>query len=182
MSEETKSFAIRFKEIRLGRGLSQKDYGKALSVSTPSVSRLEQGTATPDLELILRIVEKYDCDLIWLTTGEGNPDGSIGDIVKRNMMSLLKRDQSFRAEVLSDLGLRPPDEVARNSRIYNLLQSYRDDWQEIVSCTMRSVEGGTGEEKSNAERKIAGYQEGVAYLTVLLEVGRDPGFSQNTDS
>lgn len=175
MSEETTSFAVRFKELRLDKGLSQKEYGNALSVSTPSISRLEQGTATPDLDLILRIVKKYECDLIWLATGEGNPEGNVRDSDKHRMMTLLKRDQNYRAEVLSELGLRPSDEVARNSRIYNLLQSYRDDWQEIVSCTMRSVEGGTDEEKINVERKIAVYREGVAYLTVLLEVGRDPG-------
>ena len=175
MSEETKSFAVRFKDLRLDKGLSQKEYGNALSVSTPSISRLEQGTATPDLDLILRIVEKYDCDLIWLATGEGNPEGNVRDSDKRQMMALLKRDQSYRAEVLSALGLRPSTEVLRHIRVHEQLKYQRADWLVILECLIRSAEGASGAEMRTVESKISGYQEGVAYLNALLEVGRDPG-------
>lgn len=172
MPEVSKSFASRFKKIRLDQGLSQTQYSEALLLSVPSVSRLEHGQATPDLDLILRIVKKYSCDLVWLVTGEGRAEGNIGEATKRQIITLLKRDSIFRAEVLKELGLRPSAEVVRNSSIHNLLQSQRADWQEIVECLTRMIEGTSGAEREEAERKMTNFQNGVAYLDVLLEVGR----------
>lgn len=163
--------ALRIKKIRTDRNLSQKEYGSAIDVSVPTISRLEQGKVKPDAELILRIASVYECDLLWLMTGEGEPEGTIGELAKRQLMSQMKLDPVFRREILSELGLTPSTDVVRHPRVYLALQAQRDDWRAIVDCSLRATSDST---RAEIENSIKDYREGVAYLDVLLEVGKDP--------
>ena len=167
-------FPKRFKNIRTENNLSQKQYSDVLLVSVPSICRLEQGKATPDANLILRIVGLYKCDLVWLMTGEGNAVGDIGMSGKRQLLSQLSRDLEFRAEVLNELGLRSPSEVVRNQRVYDLLLAQRADWQEIVDLTVNSVKRASAEKRMEILKGIEEYKEGIDYLDVLLEIGLGP--------
>lgn len=167
-------FAERFKNIRVKHNLSQKQYSQALLLSVPSICRMEQGNATPDANLILRIVALYKCDLAWLMTGEGNAVGDIGESGKGKLLSQIKRDTEFRAEVLNELGLRSPAEVVRNQRVYDLILAQRADWQEIVELTENSVKRASAEKRKEVLKGVEGYREGIDYLDVLLEIGLGP--------
>jgi transcriptional regulator with XRE-family HTH domain len=167
-------FAERFKSIRVKNSLSQKQYSAALMVSVPSICRLEQGKATPDANLILRIVVLYKCDLVWLMTGQGNAVGDIGMSGKGQLLSQISRDPEFRAEVLNELGLRSPNEVIRNQRVYALLLAQRTDWQAIVELTENSVKRASAEKRKEVLKGVEGHREGIAYLDVLLEIGLGP--------
>ncbi len=104
-------------------------------------------------------------------TGEGKGQEETTESLKGKLLALLKKDQEFRDEVLSELGLRPPAEVPRNERIYRQLQEQWTDWQEIVELSERSESSAS---KKKTKKDIAFYKDGIAYLDVLLEVGHDP--------
>jgi predicted GTPase len=116
----------------------------------------------------------YKCDLVWLITGKGNAVGDIGELGKRQLLSQLKKDPKFRAEVLNELGLRSPAVVIRNPRIYNMLKAQRADWQEIIDLTKQSVAGTSDVKKTAAIEGVSEYLTGLDYIDVLLEAGRDP--------
>jgi len=69
------SIASRIKSVRTDNGLSVRKFASMLDVSSPTISRLETGQRTPDVNLILRISETFKKDLVWLMTG-GTADGS----------------------------------------------------------------------------------------------------------
>ena len=50
----------RLKEIRKDHGDTQESLGKKLGVSTPAVSKWEQGLTDPTLETLLQICRLYD--------------------------------------------------------------------------------------------------------------------------
>lgn len=117
------SFAARFKKMRIDRNLKQSDYAEVLNTSIPSISRLEQGTATPDAEIILRIIEKYDCDVLWLLTGKRQRDKSLGpesEVVMRdlNIHNQLKTQRDGMQEIVDQVA----DDKGGKSRSANLIR------------------------------------------------------------
>lgn len=66
------SIAIRIKQIRKAKKLSQLEFAKTLSVSQSSVSLYESGNRSPDNTFMSRFAEVFtDINLTWLITGEG---------------------------------------------------------------------------------------------------------------
>jgi transcriptional regulator with XRE-family HTH domain len=156
-----------------GQSISQEMFGIFLKdLSLPKINRVENGRRMPDIDFILRLRELTGCDLNWLLTGEGGDEQKSVASAKRTLLSMLQTDPEFRAEVMQELGVKPASEVARNDRIYKMLQAQRDDWTKIVETTMTSVSRLSEAEKKEAEEKIRGYRDGIAYLNVLLNVGR----------
>ena len=70
----------RIKQVRESQGLNQRDFGQRLSVSLPTITRVEKGYRVPDGEFIVRMVEAFDCDVRWLLLGEGDIAGECGRI------------------------------------------------------------------------------------------------------
>jgi transcriptional regulator with XRE-family HTH domain len=70
------SIASRIKAVRLSQELSLRKFASKLDVSSPTISRLENGQRTPDVTLILRIVEIFGCSLVWLMTGISEDAGT----------------------------------------------------------------------------------------------------------
>ena len=56
----------RLKELRLTRGMTQKDLAAVLGLQTYSVQRLEYGTARPSLEMLVAIADFFDVSLDYL--------------------------------------------------------------------------------------------------------------------
>lgn len=61
--------ASRIKFVREAKNLNIRNFASMLGSSAPTISRLENGQRTPDVDLILRIVDVFKCDLTWLMTG-----------------------------------------------------------------------------------------------------------------
>jgi transcriptional regulator with XRE-family HTH domain len=61
--------ASRIKSVREAENLNIRIFASKLRTSAPTISRLENGQRTPDVDLILRIVDVFKCDLSWLMTG-----------------------------------------------------------------------------------------------------------------
>ena len=65
----------RIKEVRLANGLSQRELGQRLDISTGHISWLEAGKAMPGGELLLQLHREFSVDLNWLLTGEEGEPG-----------------------------------------------------------------------------------------------------------
>jgi repressor LexA len=65
------SMSRRIKEIRFDKNLSQVKFAKALDVTSASISYYEAGKRQPDSAFLSKLCERYQVNLNWLLTGEG---------------------------------------------------------------------------------------------------------------
>jgi len=63
----------RIKEIRKIVGLSQEEFGKRLSITKASISRIESGINNPSDQTIKLICSEFNVNEEWLRTGAGGP-------------------------------------------------------------------------------------------------------------
>ena len=56
----------RIKELRVNKGLTQKEFAESINVSTVSVSSYETGVKTPSLDMIMNIAQNYNISIDWL--------------------------------------------------------------------------------------------------------------------
>lgn len=61
----------RIKAVRKDSGLSQKEFGKRLCVSGSAVQKWEYGEMSPTDPVLQLMAQRFDVDLNWLLTGEG---------------------------------------------------------------------------------------------------------------
>ena len=60
------AFSERIKQLRTAKGLSQKDFGKSLGVSTSSIIAYEKGDKKPSYDMLIRIAEVWAVSIDWL--------------------------------------------------------------------------------------------------------------------
>ncbi|USS89410.1 helix-turn-helix domain-containing protein [Fructilactobacillus cliffordii] len=56
-------FASQLKKLRTKQGFSQEDLAQQLFISRQAVSRWEAGTASPDLNTLIKLTQLLDCSL-----------------------------------------------------------------------------------------------------------------------
>ena len=66
--KENKTFAIKLKELRLMRELSQEELAKALCVSRSCIANYENGVRYPDYEMLKRIAGFFDVVVDYLVS------------------------------------------------------------------------------------------------------------------
>lgn len=62
-------FADRLKELRISKGLSQKELAKLMGVSSSTISMYEQDQREPSFEIEERIADYFNVDLDYLRGG-----------------------------------------------------------------------------------------------------------------
>ena len=70
--EHTFTLGDRIKEIRRELRLSQKTFAQALEISSSYMSEIESGKKNPGFEVLNRLTDKYNVNLSYLFTGEGD--------------------------------------------------------------------------------------------------------------
>lgn len=63
----------RISEIVSKSGLTKTDFAKRIGISQPFLSQLCAGVKTPSDRTIVDICREFDCNEVWLRTGEGEP-------------------------------------------------------------------------------------------------------------
>lgn len=63
----------RIKQIRKGAGLTLEKFGKQIGITAASCSNIESGKTNPSNQTILAICKEFNCNEIWLRTGDGDP-------------------------------------------------------------------------------------------------------------
>lgn len=66
-------FGARFKQIRLEQKLTQTEMGQRLSISVPTVHRVENCEIPSRTDVVLALIEQFGCDPTWLLTGKAGP-------------------------------------------------------------------------------------------------------------
>ena len=62
----------KLKRLRQGRGLSQGQLGKKLSVNVQLISKYERGVVCPPTNMMVKIASVFDVSLDYLLRGEAN--------------------------------------------------------------------------------------------------------------
>jgi transcriptional regulator with XRE-family HTH domain len=96
-------FGVRFKQIRTEHKLTQAEMGQRLGISLPTVHRVENCEIPSRTDVVLALIEQFDCDATWLLTGKVGPT-SQGIPVVHNL-----KDQEA-------LGLIQLPEISRGER------------------------------------------------------------------
>ena len=68
--------APQIKKLRTGQNLSQDDLAEKLYVSRQSISKYENGEATPDIDKLVQLAEIFDVSLDYLVLGK-EPENNI---------------------------------------------------------------------------------------------------------
>lgn len=162
----------RIREVRLGAGLSQADFGARVGVSLPTIVRAEKGAVGLRLDFVQDIARCFGCDLAWLITGEKlaagvpvlknlEPSGQ-NDLVGHMMVPGLS-DQGIGLVVAGDDAtptVRQGDVVvvvSGESVAFGDLVAYRSRWNDVRVRRYVDVGG---------ERRLVAEMEGVPDVAV----------------
>ena len=103
------SIGKRFKEFRFFLHLSQTDISKSLGLSGAFISHLENNKANPSLHTLIKLQNKYNLDINWLLTGNGNiilnKTNPTNQSTKQllNINEMLLEDNSRLSKTINDL-------------------------------------------------------------------------------
>ena len=67
------NFGATLRELRIGRGMGQKELAYILNLSTGTISNYENGVHSPDLETLCKIADYYNTTTDYLLGRDSNP-------------------------------------------------------------------------------------------------------------
>ena len=117
----------RIKKIRSDAGLTQKEFGEVIGVGRLYVSSLEIGQAQPGKARLFVIADKFNVNLEWLQTGNGEPylsdefkrERAERDYIVRLFTSLPIEMQKQIIDALREIVGAPTQNVVNNSGTIN---------------------------------------------------------------
>jgi len=97
----SRGFGERLRYLREKADFNQVSLAKKLGYSrSSSISNLENDQSPPDINILLKILDLFNCNLHWLITGELSPDGKAW---QHNYMELFRAYNSLAAWALDRL-------------------------------------------------------------------------------
>lgn len=78
-------------ELRQDRGLTQKQLGKILSVSTGTISNYENGVHYPDLEKLVRLADYFQVSTDYLLGRQDDPCSTVGHGIRLSQNEMLAK-------------------------------------------------------------------------------------------
>jgi len=106
--------------------LNQENFAKQLEVSQPTISQIENGSILPSIEIINKIISKFNISYYWLLLGEGE---------------MLRKDENPQQPVL---GTSQPIEQSHNcehlEKVINNLEKTIEIQQQQIDNLLRLVE------------------------------------------
>lgn len=109
--------------IRKMNNLTQESFAEELGVSRQAVSKWENGTSVPDIQLLLRIADYYNLTLDQLVRDDF--DLPISNIDEKK----ISNDSSIKSKVLAEDYLGKVCDVSMNSFRYSVIRNVK-----IVGC------------------------------------------------
>jgi transcriptional regulator with XRE-family HTH domain len=76
--EAGESIGGRIRQVRRHHGLTQEEFGKRLGISKSSVINYESGKRTPDADLLIELLRRFQVDAEWLMLGTTGRPGEKG--------------------------------------------------------------------------------------------------------
>jgi transcriptional regulator with XRE-family HTH domain len=82
--EAGESIGSRIRQVRRHQGLTQEEFGERLGISKSSVINYESGKRTPDADLLIDLLRRFNVDAEWLMLGTtGKPEGKSPGALRR---------------------------------------------------------------------------------------------------
>lgn len=102
----------RIKLIRKNSGLSQEAFGKRLSITKASVSRIESGINNPSEQTIKLICQEFNINEDWLRTGAGGSENMYipEDMIYTYNIGKLSNEKNEFKKFCINLMMNIPDE------------------------------------------------------------------------
>lgn len=113
--EYMKNIAELLKKLRMGRGWSQADLARRISVDQPEVSRWEKGTRAPTMDRIVALADVFDVSIDVLT-GKKEKAGPPVSVVFRSDALTKEKDIPERRSELIEAPLVEPAVAAQGHR------------------------------------------------------------------
>jgi len=127
----------RIKEVRIKYRMNQADFAKSLGLSQSAIANYEKGVRSP-IDAVLRLIcDKYNVNLIWLRTGEGEP--------------FLQPSRDEAIEAFCQEALRDEDESFRRRFVAALAALDVSDW-EVLEKFVDLIERSKKEKPPETER------------------------------
>ena len=120
----------RISEIVSKSGLTKTDFAKRIGISQPFLSQLCAGVKTPSDRTIVDICREFDCNEVWLRTGEGEPfkERSREEEIMRFAVQTNKGSDEFRKALVAMLAkLDDEDWNALGKIADKLLEEYKKE-------------------------------------------------------
>lgn len=83
------------KELRKNRGLTQEQLAEKMYVSNRTVSRWETGSNMPDIQILIKLAEFYDVELIEILNGERKSE-IMNEEVKATSLKVSEYEQKMK--------------------------------------------------------------------------------------
>lgn len=64
------AFGARLQTLRKKTGLTQAEFAARIGLVQPSIVRYEGGKQLPNVYIVMKVVEEFQCDLAWLIFGD----------------------------------------------------------------------------------------------------------------
>lgn len=104
----------RIKELRKNKELTQEQLGKKLNVAKSTISQYETGTNVPDISILIKIADIFDCSLDFLTGRTDDSDSIVvtnkelnkyldDDLKKKNIKIEIDRNSELNDESLKQI-------------------------------------------------------------------------------
>ena len=102
----------RIEEIVKNSKLTKTDFAKRLGLSQPHVSRICSGESVPSDRTITDICREFNCNEVWLRTGEGEPfpDETRNQLIMRFAIQTVKGSDEFRKKFVAGLAELEPED------------------------------------------------------------------------
>lgn len=129
ISDFMKSIAIRIREARKLRNMSQKDLAGAVNVTDSAISQYETGQTEPTVKNLSSIAIALDCSFEWLATGRGEKE------IEDFLQQLANKYKTDKRLILLD-----NDRADLLELIEKLPEDWREKYKYVIELTVNSLE------------------------------------------
>ena len=113
----------RIKEVRKHYKLTQTEFGERIGVKGNTVTGYETGIRTPSDAVIVSICREFNCNEIWLRTGEGDPfqEESRQEQIMRFAAQTVNGSDEFKKAFVSMLAKMDADDWDNLAKLFRKL-------------------------------------------------------------
>lgn len=113
----------RIKEVRKHYKLTQTEFGERIGVKGNTVTGYETGLRTPSDAVIVSICREFNCNEIWLRTGEGDPfqEESRQEQIMRFAAQTVNGSDEFKKAFVSMLAKMDADDWENLAKLFRKL-------------------------------------------------------------
>lgn len=113
----------RIKEVRKHYKLTQTEFGERIGVKGNTVTGYETGLRTPSDAVIVSICREFNCNEIWLRTGEGDPfqEESRQEQIMRFATQTVNGSDEFKKAFVSMLAKMDADDWENLAKLFRKL-------------------------------------------------------------